>query len=66
MIYEVGGKITAKKNHACGGNEWLVVRTGADVKLKCLKCGRVVFLSVDQTERITKKYIMAEQKEDDR
>ncbi len=60
MIFGVGGKITSKKNHACGGNEWVVVRTGADIKLKCLKCGRTVFLSIDQTERMAKKYTVAE------
>ncbi|MBR2498688.1 MAG: DUF951 domain-containing protein [Clostridia bacterium] len=57
MIYEVGGVIVAKKAHACGGEEWQVLRTGADVKLKCLKCGRVVFASVDETKKMTKKYI---------
>ena len=61
MIYEVGGIITAKKPHACGGNEWKVLRTGADVKLKCLKCGRVVFVSVDEANKMTKKYISKEE-----
>ena len=56
MIYEVGGVITSKKAHACGGNEWQVLRTGADVKIKCLKCGRVVFVSVYDANRMTKKY----------
>ena len=57
MQYQVGGKIISKKNHACGGNEWIVVRTGADIKLKCAKCGRAVFMSVDQTQKITKQYV---------
>lgn len=57
MVYQVGDKIISKKNHACGGNEWLVARTGADVKLKCEKCGRAVFLSVDEVKRITKQYV---------
>ncbi len=57
MKYREGGKITSKKTHACGGNEWLVMRTGADVKIKCVKCGRTLFLSVDETDKITKKYI---------
>ena len=61
MIYEVGGIITAKKPHACGGNEWQVLRTGADVKIKCLKCGRVVFVSVDEANKMTKKYISKEE-----
>ena len=54
--FEVGGVITAKKQHACGGNVWTVVRTGADVKLKCETCGRVVFLSVDEARKIVKSY----------
>ena len=61
MTYGVGGKIIAKKPHACGGNEWQIVRTGADIKIKCLKCGRTVFLSVDETAKMTKKYIPIEE-----
>lgn len=61
MIYEVGGVITAKKPHACGGDKWQVLRTGADVKIKCLKCGRVVFVSVDEAKKMTKKYIEKEE-----
>jgi hypothetical protein len=61
MVYSEGGKIISKKNHACGGNEWLIVRTGADIKIKCLKCGRAVFVSVDQSDRLTKKYIPCEE-----
>ncbi len=60
MTYSVGGKIISRKNHACGGNEWLIVRTGADIKIKCLKCGRAVFLSVDEVQRIAKTYVPEE------
>ncbi len=57
MKYQVGGKIIAKKPHACGCNEWLVARTGADIKLKCVNCGRALFLSQDEVDKIAKKYI---------
>ena len=57
MLYCIGDKIISKKNHACGGNEWLVVRVGADVKLKCAKCERAIFLSFDEVKKITKNYI---------
>ena len=57
MVYELGAKIISKKAHACGGNEWQITRTGADIKIKCLKCGRAIFLSVDQMDKITKKYL---------
>ena len=33
-----------RKPHACGSREWMITRTGADVKIKCLGCGRVVML----------------------
>ena len=60
MLYRVGDKIISKKSHACGSNEWEVTRTGADVKLKCVGCGRAVFLSVDKTVKITKIHIQKE------
>jgi hypothetical protein len=61
MKYREGGKIISKKPHACGGNEWLVLRTGADIKIKCINCGRVMFFSQDEVDKITKKYIESEQ-----
>ncbi len=62
MQYNVGGKIISRKTHACGGNEWTVLRIGADIKLKCDKCGRVLFLSVDETDRMKKTYISSVEK----
>ena len=40
----LGDKVRTRKPHPCGGDTWLVVRTGADIKIKCQKCGRVVML----------------------
>lgn len=42
--FELGDKIVMRKPHACGTNEWTVVRTGADIKIKCSNCGRIVML----------------------
>ncbi len=42
--FNVGDTVTTRKPHACGGNSWTVVRVGADYKIKCNKCGRVVML----------------------
>lgn len=61
MIYSVGDKIISKKSHACGGNEWQIVRTGADIKIKCTKCGRAIFLSLDEFQKIIKVYQRQEQ-----
>lgn len=42
--FELGDHIIMRKPHACGANEWVVVRTGADVKIRCVSCSRVVML----------------------
>ena len=38
----IGDVLVLKKGHPCGENSWEVIRIGADVKLKCLGCERVV------------------------
>lgn len=42
--FYLGDRVILKKPHACGENLWEIVRVGADVKLKCTACGRVVML----------------------
>lgn len=31
--------LVMKKPHPCGEKKWQVLRTGADLRLKCLGCG---------------------------
>lgn len=40
----LGDVIRSRKPHPCGGDVWTVIRTGADVKIKCRQCGRIVML----------------------
>ena len=42
--FSIGQRVVMRKPHACGANEWEITRTGADVKIKCLRCGRTVML----------------------
>ncbi len=51
MMFEIGTVVTTKKNHPCGGNRWEVVRVGADYKIRCLTCGRVVMLTPDELKK---------------
>lgn len=39
MDIQVNDILVMKKAHPCGGDRWLVLRTGADFRLRCLKCG---------------------------
>jgi len=56
-MYNLGDRIITKKQHPCGGNVWLVVRSGADFKIRCQKCGRTVMLTYDELTRRTKSVI---------
>ena len=55
MNFSVSDIIVSKKNHACGQNRWQIIRVGADYKIKCLNCGRIVMLTFDELKKITKK-----------
>jgi hypothetical protein len=59
MVLElkIGDIIRLKKAHPCGGYEWVVVRLGADIGLKCLKCQHNVMLERSVLERRIKSFI---------
>ncbi len=42
--YDIGSKVIMKKGHPCGTNLWEIIRLGADIKIKCVNCGRVVMM----------------------
>ena len=58
----LGDTVVSKKNHPCGGNICQCVRCGADIKLKCLTCGRIIMLDREDCMKRTKKIIKAEEK----
>ena len=43
--------LTMKKPHPCGSKDWLVLRTGADFKLRCTGCGHEVMLPRSKAEK---------------
>ena len=57
LNYELGTKVIMKKQHPCGTNEWEIVRVGADIKIKCLKCGRTVLIPRIEFNKKLKKVI---------
>ncbi len=53
----VGNLIVTKKNHPCGGNRWIVIRTGADFIIKCEKCNHQTWISRVKLEKSIKEII---------
>ncbi|MBQ9306811.1 MAG: DUF951 domain-containing protein [Clostridia bacterium] len=54
----VGDVVMTKKQHPCGSSEWTVTRTGADIKMKCSGCGRIVMLDRDTFLKRRKKLLV--------
>ena len=57
MEINLGDVVRLKKKHPCGNYEWQVVRLGADIGIKCLKCGHRVLLKRSVFERRVKALI---------
>ena len=55
--YKLGDIVETKKSHPCGSSRWQVIRTGADVKIKCQGCGHIVMMSHEDFVRRIRKVI---------
>lgn len=55
--YTLGDIVMMKKPHPCGNNEWEIMRLGADIRIKCTKCGRMVMLPRLEFEKKMKKIL---------
>ncbi|MBE6153411.1 MAG: DUF951 domain-containing protein [Firmicutes bacterium] len=42
--YKLGSIVIMKKQHPCGENKFEIIRVGADIKIKCINCGRSIML----------------------
>lgn len=40
----LGDIVQMRKTHPCGSDRWTVIRVGADIKIKCSLCGRIVMM----------------------
>jgi hypothetical protein len=57
MRIDLGDHVRLRKQHACGGDVWEVVRIGMDIRIKCLNCGRSVLLPRSQFEKQVKEFV---------
>lgn len=49
-----------KKAHPCGEKRWLVLRIGADFRLRCLGCGREIMIPRFKAEKMLRTIQRAE------
>ena len=53
--YKLGSIVIMKKEHPCGYNKWEITRMGADIKIKCINCGRSIMMPrIDFNKKLKK------------
>lgn len=55
--FNLGDIVQTRKEHPCGSNQWEIIRLGADIKIKCVECGRIVMLPRQKFEKSVKKIV---------
>ena len=57
MEYGLNDIVEMKKKHPCGVNSLEIVRMGADIKIKCTGCGRLIMMTRRDFEKRMKKVL---------
>lgn len=57
MDYKLNDVVIMKKPHPCGTNEWVIVRVGADIKIKCLNCSHTIMMPRVEFNKKLKKVV---------
>lgn len=55
--FGLGDVVKMRKPHPCGSSEWVITRVGADIKIKCQGCGRIVMLDREVFQKRAAKII---------
>ncbi len=57
MDVRVGDVLVMKKNHPCGANEFLVLRSGMDFKLRCRGCAHEIMVPRRKAEKNIRRIV---------
>ncbi|WP_300379738.1 DUF951 domain-containing protein [Clostridium sp.] len=55
--FELGDIVQMKKQHPCGSKEFEIIRLGADIKIKCCLCERIIMLQRGKFQKDAKKLV---------
>ncbi|GAA0071855.1 DUF951 domain-containing protein [Clostridium sardiniense] len=55
--FDLGDIVEMKKKHPCGEKNFEITRIGADVKIKCVGCGRIIMIPRSKFQKGAKKIV---------
>ncbi|MGL5152098.1 MAG: DUF951 domain-containing protein [Clostridium sp.] len=61
--FELGDIVEMKKEHPCGSKQFEITRVGADIKIRCINCDRVVMIPRSKFVKGAKKVVKKANKE---
>ena len=64
MNYNLGDIVTMNKVHPCGSYDFEIIRLGADVKIRCVRCSRVIMIPRVELNKKIKKVVYNEKEKD--
>lgn len=56
--FNLGDIVEMKKQHPCGTNQFEIIRVGADIKIKCVGCGRIVMIPRNKFQKDAKRVVI--------
>ncbi|MCT4605829.1 MAG: DUF951 domain-containing protein [Marinisporobacter sp.] len=57
MDLKLGDIIKVKKSHPCGNDQFEIMRTGIDFRIRCLGCDKQVWIPRVKLEKRVKKIV---------
>ena len=61
IIFKENDILELKKKHICGSNLWKVIRFGADCKLQCMGCNRIIMVDRVKLRKRVKRVVPKEE-----
>lgn len=55
--FHLADTVMMKKAHACQTNDWEIMRMGADIRLKCMRCGHIIMMPRAEFTKKMKKIL---------
>lgn len=60
--FDLGDIVEMKKTHPCGNKNFEIIRVGADIKIKCTNCERIVMLPRSKFQKGAKKLVSSDKR----
>lgn len=62
-VFNLGDIVEMKKKHPCGTSNWEIIRLGADIKIKCTGCQRIIMMPRSEFQKNVKKVVWTKEEE---